>query len=330
MMSSTASLRILVVDDNRLIREMVRDAFQQAGFQVEAAADGAEALELARAHRPDVVISDILMPVMDGWDLFRSIRGEPDLASVPFIFLTSEREAAKRVRGLRMGAEDYVTKPFAVEELVLRAQLIMDRHGPPASLQTPPHPVLSGHTSHLPIADLLQLLSSNGKTGILHLEAEEPGRVFFQEGRIVQAEIPRARGLKALYRLIAWPEADFRFAPGDLPDVGKQIKGVTAQVLMEGLVEMDEKAQILATGPGLRSVFRLCSKSRAEVEVEGLVPLEYEVLLAAKAGFTTQEVMDRSLATDGEVLKTLDALLDRKVIEVVEPGDEAPGGGGGV
>jgi DNA-binding response OmpR family regulator len=325
-MPESGQPRILVVDDNRLVLEMIQDGFRDAGFEVTTAQNGALALESARADLPDAIVSDILMPTMDGWELFRAVREDPELREVPFLFLTSEREASKRVEGLRMGAEDYVTKPFVVEELVLRVRLIIERQGGRGKeSEVPRESVLAGHTSHLPIADLLQLLSSNGKTGVLRLLAEQPGQIVFKEGRVVQAEVPGATGRKALYRLVGWGDARFAFDPEGGVEVVEEIAGSTAEVVMDALVELDELERLRGEAPPFESVFRVRRESRERVRSEGLSKTEFEIVRAAKEGIALSEMVNRSRATDTEVLRTVIDLLSRGVLE---PAEE-PGTGGG-
>jgi len=115
---------VLIVDDSPLIRQVVADAFIPSGYLILMAADGSEALRKITQKHPDLIVADILMPVMDGWRLCEEVRRVPETAQIPFIFLTTEQEAQKRVRGLRMGADDYLTKPFSREELLARAVVL--------------------------------------------------------------------------------------------------------------------------------------------------------------------------------------------------------------
>src|SRR5262249_48337723 len=146
---------VMIVDDSPLIRQVIADAFQPHGYQVQMAADGSEALRKIGERPPDLIIADILMPVMDGWRLCEEVRRAPETSGIPFIFLTTEQEAQKKVRGLRMGADDYLTKPFSREELLARAENILGRARKLQSAETASD-MLSGHTRHLSMADLLQ------------------------------------------------------------------------------------------------------------------------------------------------------------------------------
>jgi two-component system, OmpR family, response regulator MprA len=121
-------VKILVVDDERAVRESLRRALELEGYEIELAADGQEALQRLEANgdgQPDAVILDVLMPVVDGLEVCRRIRRSGN--RVPVLMLTARDEIENRVAGLDAGADDYVTKPFALEELVARVRALLRR-----------------------------------------------------------------------------------------------------------------------------------------------------------------------------------------------------------
>ncbi len=118
---------ILVVDDDPQIREVVRLSLGQAGFDVEEAGDGAQALATFGKVGPDLIVLDIGLPEMDGRDVCRELRRKSD---VPVLFLTAEADEIDRVVGLELGADDYVTKPFSPRELTARIRAILKRANP--------------------------------------------------------------------------------------------------------------------------------------------------------------------------------------------------------
>jgi two-component system response regulator MprA len=119
-------MRVLVVDDERAVRDSLRRALELEGYDVELAADGEEALErLAQNGEPDAVVLDILMPRMDGLEVCRRLRREGH--RLPVLMLTARDEVENRVAGLDAGADDYVTKPFALEELLARLRALLRR-----------------------------------------------------------------------------------------------------------------------------------------------------------------------------------------------------------
>jgi two-component system response regulator MprA len=120
-------MRILVVDDERAVRESLRRALQLEGYEVELAEDGADALAKLNGGAPDAVILDVLMPTIDGLEVCRRIRREGN--TVPVLMLTARAEVESRVAGLDAGADDYLPKPFALEELLARLRALLRRSG---------------------------------------------------------------------------------------------------------------------------------------------------------------------------------------------------------
>jgi len=118
--------KVLVVDDEVKIARLVRDYLTEAGFEVTLAANGPAALAAARSQRPDLVILDLGLPGMDGYDVTRSIRAQ---SSIPIIMLTARSEETDRIVGLELGADDYVVKPFSPRELVARVKAVLRRVG---------------------------------------------------------------------------------------------------------------------------------------------------------------------------------------------------------
>jgi len=116
---------ILIVDDEIGVRELLTDALRLGGFDTLSAKDGMSALALMRKAKPDLLVIDVNMPIMDGFDFLERVRSNKDL--VPAIMLTARKDRGDVSRGLRIGADDYVTKPFGLEELTLRIHAILRR-----------------------------------------------------------------------------------------------------------------------------------------------------------------------------------------------------------
>ena len=116
--------KALVIEDDKNIAELLRLYLEKDGFEVSIAPDGGKGLQLAEDEHPDVVLLDIMLPVMDGWQVCREIRRT---SQVPIIMLTAKGETYDKVSGLEMGADDYVTQPFEVKELIARIHAVMRR-----------------------------------------------------------------------------------------------------------------------------------------------------------------------------------------------------------
>ena len=128
--------RLLLVEDDRQLAELVRFHFDRAGFAVTRTGDGEEALILAEEVRPDIVILDWMIEGISGIEVCRRLRRRPQTANLPIIMLTARGEENDRVRGLETGADDYLTKPFSPKELVARAGAVLRRVRPALAAET--------------------------------------------------------------------------------------------------------------------------------------------------------------------------------------------------
>ncbi len=170
--------RILVIDDEPAILAGIRDSLEYEDYQVETAADGDEGLKKALAHDPDVVILDVMMPKMSGFDVLRKLRENRIRGSV--ILLTAKNAEQDKVRGLKLGADYYVTKPFSVVELLARVQAVLRRTDPPRDL-------LKRVAFHDLVVDFEKLEGTKGDRPldlsprhfkILRMFVENPGKVI--------------------------------------------------------------------------------------------------------------------------------------------------------
>lgn len=123
--AANAPIKILIVDDEAGVRDLLKDALKLAGFATEVASDGMNALTVLRTYSPDIMIIDINMPLMDGFELVERLRKNGN--EVPVLMLSARADRVDVTRGLTLGADDYVVKPFGLEELVLRLKAILRR-----------------------------------------------------------------------------------------------------------------------------------------------------------------------------------------------------------
>src|SRR5438105_14306619 len=119
--------KILGVDDEPEAVELVEFNLRSAGYEVVKAGDGAEALKKARAHSPDLIVLDLMLPEVDGLEVCKILRRDPATSAIPIIMVTAKAAEIDRVLGRELGADDYITKPFSPRELVLRGKKILER-----------------------------------------------------------------------------------------------------------------------------------------------------------------------------------------------------------
>jgi len=171
---------ILVVDDEPKIVRLTRDYLEKDGFRVLAAGDGPAALALARRERPDVIVLDVMLPGMDGWEVCRVLRRESD---VPILMLTARSEESDQVVGLELGADDYITKPFSPRTLVARVRAVLRRAQgrlkPPASLRFTGLEI--DLDAHRTLLDGQPLHLTPNEFKLLVVLAQHPGQLFSRE-----------------------------------------------------------------------------------------------------------------------------------------------------
>ena len=237
---------VLVADDDAWILRMVATVLEKRGYSVETAVDGEDALQRALARTPDLLITDVMMPKLDGWSLVRQLRSHAELAMLPVIFLTALSSEDDRIRGFRLGADDYVTKPFRFEELDLRvaktlrrtAQTVQETRDSLAGSG------LRGDLSQVGLSSLLILIEMERKTGLLQLRAPNgpSAQVLVREGKVVHARLDdqdEPIDAECVYYLLTWGAGEFEFIACVVEGVDR-VSVSTTHLLMEGARLMDE------------------------------------------------------------------------------------------
>ncbi|MBU4174810.1 MAG: response regulator transcription factor [Actinobacteria bacterium] len=189
--------KILVVDDEKKIVKMVKNTLENEGYVVLEASDGEAALELFREERPDLVVLDILMPRMDGFEFCRRVR---ETSRTPIVILSAKLEEDDKLEGLGLGADDYMTKPFSPRELVARIRAVLRRHK--AATDPRENRIVRGPLTIWPDEHRLEI---NGEYvamtptefGILLALARNPGRVFSRRELMEAAQVGYFEGYES-------------------------------------------------------------------------------------------------------------------------------------
>jgi DNA-binding response OmpR family regulator len=181
---------ILVVDDDRDVAQSIELALRRRGFRVTMANSGVEALKTMRRYRPDLVILDVLMPGMGGIEVCRRLRADANTADLPIIFLTARGRERDRIEGLRAGADDYLGKPFNLEELILRVKAVLRRFYREPTEETPPELVvgdlrLDSRTFEVTTSEKQGILLTPTEFDLLYHLMAHPGQVFSSD-RLLQ------------------------------------------------------------------------------------------------------------------------------------------------
>jgi CheY-like chemotaxis protein len=235
-----AGLKILVVDDNATILKLICKSIEKTG-EVITATDGADALMKAIELKPDLIISDYFMPVMDGRALFEKLRARKETQDIPFVFLASQKEIDERLRMMADGVEDYIVKPFFVRDLAKQARRIttrltqqkMEKMGAGAGN-------VKGSLAELSLIDWMQSLEQGRKNCALVLRSgADQCILYFSEGQVTHATYGDLKGDPAVFKVLAWTDGEWEL---DFARTASERTTTmsTQGLMMEGLRILDE------------------------------------------------------------------------------------------
>ncbi len=228
---TAGELRVVVVDDDERFRRMAAEPFERRGDEVRCFADGLEALAKCLEDPPDVILTDVQMPRMDGWQLLRLIRARPALANVPVVFLTSLNGDTERLRGYQLGVDAYIPKPYTPDELLVRVHRIVQQanRALPAFAE---RGILRGELEHAAPASLLSFLEMERKNGVLLLVGDSVVRVFLRDGRAVRASVEGDESVASrsvMMKVLDWTSGEFEFSPSEVhgeDEIGASLTGL--------------------------------------------------------------------------------------------------------
>ncbi len=306
-----AKRQLLLVDaDPRSVR-VLEVSLKKAGYSVTTAADGADALAKIEYSTPDLILSDTKLPSVDGYELVRRLKQNPEFSLIPVVFLTSQKSIEDKIRGLELGVEDYLTKPIFVRELTARVNLLLARrtHERMAtSGATSARTRLSGSLADMGVVDIIQTFEVSRKSGEARITSgRHEATIYFRDGKIVDAELGRLRGEEAVYRGLIWGTGNFEveFKPVSNDDI---ISVTTQALLMEGMRRVDEWGRQLEQLPALDTVFEIDHEQLVERLAE--IPDELNGILRLFDGKRTlMDVVDDSPFEDLSTLTTVSKLF---------------------
>lgn len=236
-------IRILVVDDSPEYRGLAAQNMRDAGFEVLTATNGFEGLSAALKHQPSLVLSDINMHGMDGWQLLRMIRARPTLRRMPVIFFTDMKSDEQRQRGFELGVDDYVQKPFTENELIARVERVLER----ARIIEDAANDMRGTLAKVSVISLLSFAELERRTGVLSLEREgERATVHLRDGAIMRIDLSAAHdklaGLERVFHVLDWTAGQFELTT-ETAVVEDELNISTSFALLEHARRADERAR---------------------------------------------------------------------------------------
>lgn len=231
--------KILLVDRDQEGVEQLKNILFSVGYEVKTAYDGDKAIDLIESAKPDLIISEVNIPKVDGWELCWIIRERPEFSDIPFVFLTSKAKVSDEVLSFELGADDYIKKPYIRNELLARIKGLLGRLER-ARQSTLSSTGVKGNLKDMSMSDILQVLNVGKRTAAVHIsKGESRGSIFVTEGKVVHARCGDVRGEDALFNIMAWEDGSFLVEGGATTNI-KSINHSTEMILLEGYKRMDE------------------------------------------------------------------------------------------
>ena len=207
---------ILIVDDNPHVLKLLKISLEKAGYKIHTAENGDEGLEISKKVKPDLIVSDVMMPETDGIEFCWMIRENSEIPMVPFIFLTSLSDRDMEIRGFRAGADEYLIKPVDRKVLLAKVKTLLERAN---RVKTVEHESVSqmkgfeGNLADLSMAEMVQLLNLNKRNGTLEIIGEKSGKIVFKNGEMIYAKIGDLVSEEAVNKMVSFTKGNFKFEP---------------------------------------------------------------------------------------------------------------------
>ncbi len=240
---------VLIADEDAAFRKYLAMPLAAQGFTIYEAADGSAAWQLAVQNRPWMILADISMPEVDGFEFCRRVRNHPLLSRMPVLFISGSDKYKERYRALQIGADDFLSKNMPIRELLMRIQLLMTRYsdlsasGEEKAGATEVAGAFQGRIEVFGAPALLQMCAQGRLTGLFTALAEDAANTAtvmgFREGDIISATAGSKSGADGVYAFLAWEKGSFKFTPGE-PGEGAPLAQSVEHLLLEGCRLLDE------------------------------------------------------------------------------------------
>jgi CheY-like chemotaxis protein/signal recognition particle receptor subunit beta len=239
---------VLIADEDAAFRKYLAMPLAAQGFTIYEAADGSAAWQLAVQNRPWMILADISMPEVDGFEFCRRVRNHPLLSRMPLLFISGSDKYKERYRALQIGADDFLSKNMPIRELLMRIQLLMTRYSDLSGGEQKPGTAdvagaFQGRIEVFGAPALLQMCSQGRLTGLFTALAEDASNTAtvmgFREGDIISATAGATTGADGVYAFLGWEKGSFKFTPGD-PGAGDPLAQSVEHLLLEGCRILDE------------------------------------------------------------------------------------------
>lgn len=237
---------ILTVDDDEAMRILLSKVLKAGGYLVTVAESGEEALQLLKSFTPELIIADVMMPGMGGYELCRQVRSM-GILDIPFIFCSALGKLPERIKGLWIGADDYVVKPINSTELLIKIEKLIDKSRKLREMackveEVASQGIMSGTLENIKVGELLQVINFLGLPQLffqLTTFAHQIGEIYLEKRQLIHAQIGEIVGMKAFSRILGWENGKYRVESKTWP-FEHTISGSLEERLFYTATQLDE------------------------------------------------------------------------------------------
>jgi diguanylate cyclase (GGDEF)-like protein len=323
--AAVAGARVLLLDDEESIRNALAALLTAGGMRVVAAESGPEALEKLTSFVPEIIIADVRMPGMDGYEFCRQVRaaGHDD---IPFLFCSRFGALPERITGLRLGADDYLVKPIDPEELILKTRRLIEKGRQLRALRLRTDErneavVMAGELGEIGVPELLQIFDLRGRGDVcIRLDSPPGGEIYLSERNLLHASTGSIIGEKAFFRMLAWNGGSFQAEKKSYTGE-RTLKGAIQDSLLKGVTQLDEYRLMLDNLRSRGTALRLQYSS--QLTMLRLEETTQTVLALIEDHHDIDRILDASPLTDIITLRILLQLLQVGVLAFPSPTEMA-------
>ena len=260
---------ILLIDNDKTYITALSNALSEAGYNVVCWEEGQKILNLARELKADLIISEVNLPQISGHKIFKELRAIPEFKTIPFIFLSDQKKVDERIKNIELGVDDYITKPFYVEEVVVRAQNLLQEISFLQNNEIETNRGFSGNLTEMNLIDLIQTLELGKKSAVIKLKHNSSlGIVLVSQGQVVDASLENLTSDEAIMRMFTWTIGNFFV---DITSVNnkKNIEKSNKDLIDIGIRRLNDWDQIRQGLPPLNAVvLKTNTNNFSELSVE--------------------------------------------------------------
>ncbi len=316
--------KVLVIDPDPKNLQILKETLETSGYDVATSGNGEEAWNILQMSKPDIIISEVDTPRLNGFQLLEKLQKDPSLSSVPLVFLTNRRNLEDRIKSLQTGVKDYMIKPLHVKEVLARVEMILRRIDRLKNEETESSRKTVGRLEEQSVESLLEGYGVEKKSGILSLydNHNRNGEIYFRDGSVVNARLGNFRAEKAVYQMLPWDRGHFIMTFKNVT-VSDEITVSNLGLLLQGHKRLQERNSLLKQLPSLDTTFTKTSIFQKILKRKTVGEDAFNFIELFDGNRTLSEIISESTYDELKALERIIRMYDQGFIARLEQNGDA-------